>query len=203
MDKIDLKKTLKHMYSPSAKEISVIDVPRMNFLMIAGEGNPNTTQTYHEAVEALFAVSYAAKFMLKKETTAIDYTVMPLEGLWWADDMTLFSLENKDIWKWTAMIMQPEYVTHEGFEEAKNQVVKKKDLPALQRLRLESFREGQSAQILYIGSYADEGPTIKAIHHFIETHGCTRNGKHHEIYLSDPNKTAPDKLKTIIRQPFA
>jgi hypothetical protein len=203
MDKIDLKKTLKHLYSPSAKEISVVDVPKMNFLMLDGEGNPNNAQTYREAVEALFAVSYAAKFIIKKETTAVDYTVMPLEGLWWADDMTLFSLENKDIWKWTAMIMQPEYVTHERFEEAKKQVVKKKDLPALQHLRLESFCEGQSAQILYIGSYADEGSTIKAIHHFIENQGYKLNGKHHEIYISDPNKTAPDKLKTIIRQPFA
>jgi hypothetical protein len=157
MDKIDLKKTLKYLYSPWAKEISIVDVPRMEFLVIYGEGNLNTAQTYREAVEALFAVAYAAKFMVKKETAAIDYVVMPLEGLWWTDDMTQFNTENKDIWKWTAMIMQPEYVTHELFEETKKQAAKKESLPALQHLKLEEFQEEKTAQILYIGPYFDEG----------------------------------------------
>ena len=144
MKKIDLKKELKHLYNPSTKEISIVDVPRMNFLMMDGKGDPNTSQEYKEAIEALYAVSYALKFMIKKGGTAIDYVVMPLEGLWWTDDMAQFSTENKGIWKWTAMIMQPEYVTKDLVTKAFEQVEKKKNPPALSKMRFESFHEGLS-----------------------------------------------------------
>lgn len=203
MQKVDLKKQLKHLYDPSAKEISVVDVPEMNFLMIDGEGDPNISQEYREAVETLYAISYTLKFMLKKGEVAIDYPVMALEGLWWTDDMTKFSPENKAIWKWTMMIMQPEFITEEMVEEAKGQVEKKKGpLPALPRMRFESFHEGPSAQITYFGPYSGEGPTIRRLHEFIAELGHERRGKHHEIYLNDPRRTAPEKLKTVIRQPF-
>ncbi len=199
--KIDFKKELKHLYNPSVKEVVVVDVPQMNFLMIDGAGNPNTSQEYKEAVEALYAVSYALKFMIKKGDTAIDYGVMPLEGLWWADDMTKFSVENKDIWRWTSMIMQPEYVTVDLFEQAVEQVKKKKNPPAISKIRFESFNEGTSAQIMHIGPYSAEGPTIEKIHIFTKENDYEVRNRHHEIYLSDPRKAAPEKMKTIIRQP--
>lgn len=150
----------------------------------------------------MYAISYAIKFSVKKDR-GIDYGVMPLEGLWWADDMSLFTT-SKDIWKWTAMIMQPEYVTPAIFKSDLEQVAKKKKLPALSKARFRNFHEGKSAQIMYIGPYSDEGPTIQKIHEFLRERGYTFDGlaqKHHEIYLGDPRRTAPEKLKTIIRQP--
>lgn len=201
MKKIDLKKELKHLYGVSGKSTVLVNVPTMNFLMVDGEGNPNTAQAYTDAVQALYTVSYTLKFMLKKGKAAIDYGVMPLEGLWWADEMEDFSPDNKDIWKWTAMIMQPEWITPELVKEAEEQAAKKKDLPALQNLRFQSFEEGKAAQCLHIGPYADEAPTIERLHQFIRDQGLTLRDKHHEIYLSDPRRAAPEKLKTIIRQP--
>jgi len=204
-NKVDLRKELRHLYNPSAKEVSVVDVPEMSFLMVDGEGNPNTSEWYGQAVEALYAVSYALKFMMKKRDAGVDYAVMPLEGLWWADDMSRFSTSDKDAWKWTMMIMQPEpeFVTVEQVEEAKGQTEKKKgSLTALASMRFEAFQEGRAAQILHVGPFADEGPNIEKIHRFIEELGHERTGKHHEIYLSDPRRTAPERLKTVIRQPF-
>jgi hypothetical protein len=201
MPKIDLKKELRHLYNPSAREVVVVDVPPMNFLMIDGRGDPNTAQEYQDAIEPLYAVSYTLKFMIKKSGTAIDYAVMPLEGLWWTDDMSQFSVENKDIWQWTAMVMQPEYVTKDLFTEALTQVEKKKNPPALSKIRFESFHEGLSAQVMHIGPYAAEGPTVEKLHDFIKENGYELSGKHHEIYLTDPRKSAPDKMRTVIRQP--
>ena len=200
--KIDLRKELKQLYNPSSKQIAMVDVPEMNFLMMDGQGDPNTSVAYRDAVEALFAVSYTLKFMIKKSESPVDYAVMPLEGLWWVDDMTQFSMHDKDAWNWTSMNMQPEYVTEELFKEALRQVRKNKDLPALSGIRFECFHEGQAAQILYFGPYSDEGPTIEGIRHFIAEKGHRLRGRHHEIYLSDPRRTPPLKLKTIIRQPF-
>ena len=203
MTKIDLKKELKHLYNPSAKEVVVVDVPPMNFLMIEGEGDPNTAQEYQEAIEALYAVAYALKFMVKKGRSAVDYTVMPPEGLWWTEDMREFSTENKDIWKWTMMIMQPEYVTRELFEEALLQVKEKKNPPALDKMSFETFHEGLAVQTMHIGPYSAEGPTIERMHSFARENGYQLRGKHHEIYLSDPRRAAPEKIKTVLRQPVA
>ncbi|HEV8338783.1 MAG TPA: GyrI-like domain-containing protein [bacterium] len=160
MAKIDYKIRLKHLYKPSAKRSGIVDVPEMNFLMVDGTGNPITTQAYKDAVEALFALSYAIKFMVKNGRQAIDYGVMPLEGQWWVDDMSKFSIERRDDWKWTIMIMQPEPVARPLVESATEQVGKKKGLPALSRLQFEPFAEGRAAQVLHIGPFSDEGPTI-------------------------------------------
>ncbi len=202
MIKVDLKKEVKHLYNPSSKEVLIVDVPKMSFLMIDGVGNPNTAQEYKDAVEALYAVSYALKFIVKKGESGIDYGVMPLEGLWWADDMSQFSVDNKDIWKWTSMIMQPEYVTKGIFDRAIEQVKKKKQLPALSKLRFESYHEGLAVQTMHLGPYSAEGPTIGRLHNFIKENGYELTGKHHEIYLTDPRRSAPDKMKTVIRQPI-
>jgi hypothetical protein len=200
LKKIDLKKELKDLYNPSSKEIAIVEVPKMNFLMIDGSGDPNTSQEYKDAVEALFSLSYTLKFMMRK-AGVFDYVVMPLEGLWWADDMSKFA-EDKNLWKWTAMIMQPEQVTKDLITKAAEELKKKKKLPALPKIRFQSFQEGKSAQIMYFGPYANEGPTIQKIHEFIKQHEASLVGKHHEIYLSDAHRAAPEKLKTILRQPM-
>lgn len=201
MKKIDLKKELKHLYQPSTKEVVQVDVPAFQFLIIDGEGNPNASQAYAQAVEALFAVSYTAKFMIKKGTRAIDYSVMPLEGLWWADDMSAFVTNDKSKWKWTMMIMQPHFVETAVIQGAIEEVKRKKALPAVEVLRLENFTEGLCAQVLHVGPFSEEGPTIQRVHDFIHARSA-RTGKHHEIYLSDIRRAEPSKWKTIIRQPM-
>lgn len=201
MQKIDLKKELKHLYQPSAKEVVQVEVPTFQFLMVDGEGDPNTSQEYAQAVEALFSVSYTAKFMVKKGPQGIDYAVMPLEGLWWADDMSVFIANDKSRWKWTMMIMQPHFVATEVIQAAISEVKRKKALPAVGKLRLEAFSEGNCAQVLHIGPFSEEGPTIERLHSFIDAR-TGRDGKHHEIYLSDIRRADPAKWKTIIRHPI-
>jgi len=199
---MDPKKELKHLYQPSAKVISIVNVPPMNFLSIDGSGNPNTAPEYTSAVEAIYAMAYALKFKVKKGKLEVDYAVMPLEGLWWADDMSKFTVTNKDIWKWTMMIMQPEYVTAQLVAETLGEVAKKKDLSALSKIRFEPFHEGHAVQIMHIGPYSAEEPTVTKLHSFIRESGYELSGLHHEIYLGDPRKSAPGKLQTVIRQPF-
>jgi len=201
MKKTDLKKELKQLYNPPEKEAVIVDVPKMNFLMVDGQGDPNTAQEYRDAIEALYAVSYTLKFMIKKGEE-VDYVVMPLEGLWRAEDMTKFNMGNKDAWEWTSMIMQPPYVTQELVQKALKQVEERRNLPALSKMRFGSFHEGLSVQIMHIGPYSAEGPTIERLHNFIREKGYGLRGKHHEIYLSDPRRSKPGKLKTIIRQPI-
>ena len=202
MQKIDFKKRLGALYSAPAKAPVIVEVPQMNFLMVDGAGDPNTSGEFQQAVEALFSVSYTLKFLIKKGPAAIDYGVLPLEGVWWAEDMSVFTAGDKSSWKWTLMIMQPEYVTGELYEQALRQVRRKKGLPAVDRLRLEPFREGRSAQVLHVGPFSEEGPTVERLHRFIEENGYHRRGRHREIYLSDLRRAAPEKLKTIIRQPI-
>ncbi len=203
MDKIDFKKEYKNLYNPSSKEVVIVEVPTFSYLMVDGQGNPNTSQDYKDAIEALFGVSYTLKFMIKKGKRATDYGVLPLEGLWWADNMDAFTSGDKDEWKWTAMIMQPtKLVTSELVKEAVDQLKKKKNPPTLPKLRFEKLTEGLSVQIMHIGPYSAEKPTIEKLHSFIKQNGYEPTGKHHEIYISDPMKSAPEKAKTVIRQPM-
>lgn len=200
MDKIDLRRQLKHLYQPSARAVVEVEVPALRFLMVDGAGDPNTAPAYAEAVEALFSVSYAAKFMFKKRT-GTDYAVMPLEGLWWADDLSAFTSGDRAAWRWTMMILQPELVPDALIAAAQAEVARKKSLPALARLRLETFTEGRCAQTLHVGPFTDEGPTIARVHAFIEARGALA-GKHHEIYLSDIRRADPARWRTVIRQPM-
>lgn len=200
MPDLDLKKSLKYLYNPPSREVEFLEIPDMHFLMIDGAGNPNTAARYQEAVEALYGVSYKLKFMSKHDA-GINYSVMPLEGLWWADDWAQFILENKDTWQWTMMIMQPEFITAGSVAAAIAEVQKKKASPALADLRYEVHHEGQAAQIMHLGPYSAEGPTVEKLHAAIQERGYRLRGKHHEIYLSDPRRSAPEKMKTIIRQP--
>lgn len=199
MTKLDLRKTLKHLYEPSPKAFAVVDVPAMNFVMIDGAGDPNVSPVYANAIQWLYGVSYTLKFAAKAKGN--DFGVMPLEGLWWADDMNTFLTRDKASWKWTAMIAQPDFISTEMFAAAVEKTRAKLGDPS-QSLRLERFAEGLSAQIMHIGPYDAEGPTIARLHmEFLPGNGLTENGHHHEIYLSDPRRTAPEKLRTVLRQP--
>jgi hypothetical protein len=206
MAKIDLKKENKELYNPSKKEPSIVEVPEMKFLMIDGQGDPNTSKEYREAMETLFPVSYKTKFISKREKSQ-DYVVMPLEGLWWVHNMEDFSIEDKGNWKWTAMIRQPNFISKSIIKEAIKEVKEKKNPAALSKIRYETLEEGLSAQIMHIGPYSEEGPTVENLHNFIHEKGYEFDGskpgeKHHEIYLSDMRRTKPERLKTIIRQPM-
>jgi hypothetical protein len=203
MEKIDYKKKLKHLYKPSAKKVEIVEVPPMNFLMVDGRGDPNTSKAFSDAIEVLFPLAYTLKFMVKKNDMGIDYGVLPLEALWWADDMSAFASGNKDDWKWTAMIMQPEFITRDRVEKAMQEVARKKNPVSLPWVKFESFTEGKAAQTMHIGPFSEEGPTIEKVHLFIQENGSQRVGKHHEIYLSDIRRASPDKWKTIVRQPMS
>lgn len=202
MSKIDFKKELKHLYKPSPKTVATVDVPEMNFLMIDGKGDPNTSVAFQDAIQCLYPVSYTLKFMVKRGEIGIDYGVLPLEGLWWCDDMRKFSTDDKSDWKWTLMIMQPELITHDMVEVAIAEVKKKKNPVSLPLLRFQKYTEGVSAQIMHIGPFSEEGPTVEKVHDYIQETGCSRIGKHHEIYLSDIRRAKPENWKTIIRQPM-
>ena len=200
MKKIDFKKEFKQLYSPPKGNISIVDVPVMNFLMVDGVGYPVGNPAYEQALEALYGISYGLKFVSKAQGK--DYVVTPLEGLWWMEDVSGFSMERKDEWEWTMMIMQPEWVTRNMVDAVLADMAQKKDLIVLEDLRFEAYHEGLSAQTFYVGPYSEEGPTIASMHAHIEAEGYLLRGKHHEIYLNDARKTAPEKLKTVIRQPI-
>jgi hypothetical protein len=202
MSKVDFKKEFKELFAPPKKFV-VVDVPEMQFLMVDGHGDPNVAQEYQEALEVLYAVAYKLKFNSKKQLGK-DYVVPPLEGLWWADDMDSFTAaRDKSQWDWTMMIMTPDWITPEMFAEALEQVHEGKNPTALDKVRLERYSEGLSVQIMHIGSYDDEGPILLKLHNeYLPENSYVENGKHHEIYLSDPRRVASEKLKTVLRQPI-
>ncbi len=201
--KIDLIKSMGNLYQQPKKEISLLEIPAMNFLTIQGRGDPNNNEEYSQAVGALYSLAYALKFSVKKGAQAVDYGVMPLEGLWWAEDMRRFNLEDRGDWMWQMLIMQPEYITPDLFARSVEDLRRKKNPPKLDQVKFECVEEGLCAQIFHAGPYGEaERPTIDRLHAFISEQGYERTDKHHEIYLNSPLRTAPDKLKTIIRQPI-
>ncbi|RZL79326.1 MAG: hypothetical protein EOP32_19730 [Rhodococcus sp. (in: high G+C Gram-positive bacteria)] len=201
--KIDLKKQ-SGTYTAVRGRFSVVTVPELQFLMIDGHGDPNTSRAYEDALKTIYPVAYKLKFFSKGELGR-DYSVMPLEALWWADDMDSFTAaRDKSRWDWTLMNMVPDWITCEHFETVVDAVGRKGGAPALDAVRLERFDEGLSVQTLHVGSYDDEAPVLDEMHHrFIPDNSLRMTGKHHEVYLSDPRRTAPDKLKTLLRQPVA
>ena len=210
MKKLDLKKDLKAYYQPSARKVEAIDVPRFNFLMIDGAiesgMEPGTSPLFQENIGAMYGAAYTLKFMLKKrEKDPIDYPVMATEGLWDVRDGN-FDINVKDNWDYTLMILVPDLITQALFEEALTQLRKKRgDLPEFTRLRLETFEEGLCVQTMHVGPYATEPETLERMHIFMEEQGYRdlvgQGGKHHEIYLGDPRRTAPERLKTVLRHP--
>lgn len=196
---------MKEYYQPSSKEVVFVDVPEMQFLMIDGMGSPGDSKEYQDALAVLYPIAFKTKFLSKGKSK--DYVVPPLEGLWWAEDMDDFTEGNRDKWKWTMMIMQPDWISQDMIDEAIAITKEKKPelSPLLPKLRLEKYKEGKVAQIMHVGPYSEEGPTVQKVHDFIKNEGGIFDGhtqKHHEIYLSDPRKANPATMKTVIRQPF-
>jgi hypothetical protein len=203
MSKIDFTKELRQLYAPPTGDFAVVDVPPLHYLMLDGAGDPNTAPAYTAAVETLYAIAYRAKFISKGELGR-DYIVPPLEGLWWAEDMRSFtSARDKRSWSWTMMILLPEWITPAIYARACEDVARKRAPANLPALRMEAYCEGLAAQIMHIGPYDDEGPTLARLHgEWLPQHGYAENGKHHEIYLSDPRRAAPSKMRTVLRQPI-
>jgi len=198
--RLDLTKQFPELYS-AGREPALLEVPESSFLMVDGHGDPNVSPAYAHAVEALYSVSYTLKFALKRGPHQLDHRVMPLEGLWWVPDTVRFSTTPKADWNWTMMIRQLDEVDQDLFAAAVRDVSSRKAVPAAPLLRLARFGDGLAAQVLHIGPYAAEGPTIQRLHAFISEHGYGLTGKHHEIYLGDPRRAAPERLRTILRQP--
>jgi hypothetical protein len=195
--KIDLRKELKLLYTPSLKEPELIQVPKFNFLMIDGEGAPES-QAFQNAIQAIYSAAYTMKFTYKIEK-GIDYPVMALEGLWWLKTGEPFQMGNREDWCWTLMILQPKVVTKAALTKAQKKIKEKKELLSLDKLRLDSFSEGLSVQMMHIGPYADEPATMKTIEEYSAERGITACGKHHEIYLNDPRRVKQERMKTILR----
>ena len=211
MQTLDLKKIFQSLYAPSPKQIEIVDVPDLQFLRIDGAIEPGqapgTSPLFEENTGAMYGAAYTLKFMVKqRKEDPLDYPVMALEGLWWVED-GVFDITVKDNWHYTLMILVPDLVTPDLFAAALAQLRKKKgDQPGFSRLRLERFREGLCAQTMHIGPYADEPATVERMRQFIEASGCRDlvglGGKHHEIYLGDPRRADPAKLKTVLRHPI-
>jgi hypothetical protein len=199
--KTDFKKTFD-CYRARHGEFRVLEVPPLQYLMVDGHGDPNTADAYADALAALYPVAYTLKFASKNDL-GCDYVVPPLEALWWAADMELFtSVRDKSQWDWTAMIMVPDWITREMFVDAVAKVAAKDRPASLDKVRMETLHEGRCVQTLHIGPYDDEAAVLVELHgHFIPASGLRMTGKHHEIYLSDPRRAEPSKLRTILRQP--
>lgn len=200
-EKVDLKRVIP-AYAARRGSFQVVDVDPQQYLMIDGSGDPNSSERYRDAVSALFGLAYALKFLSRNELGR-DHVVMPLEALWWADDMSSFtSARDKSRWSWTTMILVPEWISQEHLERARANLRAKSDPPLVGEVRLEALAEGRCVQTLHVGSYDDEGPVLDAMHNdFIPAHELRMTGRHHEIYLSDVRRVAPEKLRTILRQP--
>lgn len=199
--KVDLKKEIA-AYTARRGRFDVVDVPQLTYLMVDGHGDPNTAPAYTDAVASLYPLAYALKFLSKVELGR-DYTVMPLEGLWWAQDMDAFTTaRDKSRWDWTLMVLTPGWLTADHVATAQETVVRKGGAPRLDDVRLERLDEGRCVQTLHVGPYDAEGPVLAALHdEFLPAHGLRRTGKHHEVYLGDARRTAPERLRTILRQP--
>lgn len=206
MKKLDLRKELKHLYYPSAKKVEIVNVPKFNFLMIDGKiesgETPETSQEFQNALQALYGASFTLKFMSKlRKKNPMDFTVMALEGIWWVDSGE-FDFNKKEDWKWVLMMMQPKHITDKMLQEALQRLGEKKDNPALSKVRLESFHEGLCMQTMHVGPYSEEPRTIEKMKAFAQDGGYRLRGKHHEIYLGDPRRAKPEKLKTVLRHPL-
>lgn len=208
MEKLDLKKKYKEFYKPTSRKVTMVEVPKFDFIMVDGEVPAgmavNEAPGFLDAIGALYGMSYTLKFMSKqREENSIDYGVMALEGLWWTDDPEIpFSVNPGVRMHFTAMMMQPDHISAEMFEQAKEDLREKKNPPMLDEVRFEPFHEGLSMQIMHVGPYAEEPATLEKMEAFAEENGYVTHGKHHEIYLGDPRRAKPENLKTVLRQPI-
>jgi len=205
MPKADLRSDHPGLYAPpkgTPKGAAwLVDVPPLNYIMLDGAGHPETSEQFQHAMGVLYGMSYTIKMSMKKDDPAVDWVVAPLEGLWWWPGAETFGLSGEGELQWTVMIRQPDFVTPEVFERYRAVLKARKDPPGLDEARLETLNEGLCAQVLHLGPYSEEAPTIERLHQFIAGEGYVHAGKHHEIYLSDPRRCAPETIRTILRQP--
>jgi len=199
--KVDFKRTLDS-YKAKAGGFRLVELPTLQYLMVDGQGDPNTSPAYQQALQTLYPVAYKLKFASKRELGR-DYVVPPLEGLWWADDMAAFtSRRNKHEWRWTMMLLVPEWLGADMVEAAREQAGAKNPPARLDDVRLQELTESLCVQTLHVGSFDDEGPVLERMHsEFLPVNGLQLTGKHHEVYLSDFRKVVAQKLRTILRQP--
>ena len=205
MSPVDLVRQLKPLYTPSPRHPSIVEVPELSFLMIDGRGDPSSSEAYQDALAALYGIAFTLKFALKKSAPERDFKVAPLEGLWWGDAErpSMDQLQaDRDAWNWTMMIAMPDEVTSAEVSDAAAAAARRRSLPAAGGIRLARFAEGLAAQIMHVGPYSAEAPTIERLHAFADEQGYDLRGRHHEIYLGDPRRTAPERLKTVIRHPI-
>lgn len=202
-EKIDFKKDFKELYKAPVKGFAFVNAPSWLYIMIDGAGDPNTVPQFQRGIETLYGVAYTVKFSLKKTGIGPEYSVPPLDGLWWCEGMEGFDQENRGLWRWTLMIAQPSHIDLAVVDAAIQQLIARGKEGLWSELRLETLDEGLCVQALHVGPYSDEAPRIAAMHRFISEQGYRPRGRHHEIYLSDPRRTSPEKLKTILRQPVA
>lgn len=199
MPKLDARMLFRDAYTATAAP-KLVQAPPLAAFMADGRGDPNTAPDFQAAAEMLYTLSYTLKFERKKADPEQDYAVMPLEGLWWAEDLEDFLNLNKANWLWTVLIVQPPRLSQDEFAALCERAAAKKDLP-FERVRLAELDEGLCAQVMHVGPFAEEGPVIQRLHGFIAAQGHAPVGKHHEIYLSDPRRVPEEKWKTILRQP--
>jgi hypothetical protein len=209
MAALDFKKQDKDLYLPPKRPV-LIDVPEMNFLMVDGSGDPNSNPEFENAVGALYAMSYTLKMLPKKGIVPagyVEYSVAPLEGLWWLADGDAFNFTRRGNWLWTVLIRQPDFVTDELVAALLPEVMKKKPNAMLEKLRFQSFTEGLCVQMMHLGPYVTEPGTVECMDVYTKENNLLsrlgQDGKHHEIYLSDPNKGKPENMKTVLRHPVA
>ncbi|MEU5840734.1 GyrI-like domain-containing protein [Rhodococcus sp. NPDC047139] len=206
MDKYDIKREYRELYTCSAGGFTEVHVPEFGFLAVDGKGDPNSSPEYADAVEAIYSVAYALKFA-SKTALGRDFVVGPLEGQWWSEDMTAFHTRDKSSWSWRMLIAQPPWITDHAVTDAVASAgdkarAKKKPVPSLPRVRPFRMTEGRCLQTLHVGPYDDEGPVLQRLHtQVMPQRGLTFAGEHHEIYLGDPRRAAPENLRTILRQP--
>jgi hypothetical protein len=200
MQRVDYKDEFRSLYRPSGEEPTLVEVPPFEYLMVDGAGDPNTSESFQDAVETLYPLAYEIRSLVKSRQE-LAMVVMPLEGLWWADDESAFTEGRKDDWEFTLLVMQPDPVTESLVAEARERLADARDLPALSEVRFDTYEEGLAAQILHVGSFETEGPTVERLHAFVREEGYGLRGTHHEVYLSDMRRTDPEKLRTVIRQP--
>jgi hypothetical protein len=202
MLEIDLRKKLKHLYAAPTGEPCLVEVPEFNFLMFDGIGDPDKNPRFQDGINALYSLAFTLKFSLKKSADPVDYPVLPLEGLWWAEDMNDFVRLNKERWQWSLRLSLPEFITSAQVDRAREDLLGRGKTAALREVRFEPFAEGLCAQIMHRGPYGDVASTVSRLHEFIQSQGYGFRGLHHEIYLGDPRRCKPENLRTILRQPI-
>ena len=201
MDKLDFKKMYKAYYSPKPGKPEIITTPSMQYLMVDGHGDPNESVEFQHAIGALYSTAYTIKFTRKKSEKGNDFSIGALEGLWWNEGNKPFGVGKKEDWLWTVMIWLPDDVSQAEFKQAVETLKVKKPNPSLETIRLARFDEGKVVQIMHIGPYGEEQPSVDKMEAYARAEGYSQSGKHHEIYFGDPRRTAPDKLRTILRHP--